>query len=130
MLPYSTIMSCTRLTANGALYLFFAITRTVFGILNRVFQKAEIKSSGLIFKADFSKGECPSKMFELFIVNGLRGMLEASYFQSITMSFRFGGALLDMHWGNDDIQVTKVYTKYVNVVNLIFRTFVVLNELE
>lgn len=39
------------------------------------------------------------------------------------ITFPFLGALVDQYCGNDDGQTARVYSKYVDVVNLMFRPF-------
>lgn len=50
-------------------------------------------------------------------------MLEATKFQSTENFCPFLGAPADVYRGNYDGQITSAYTKYVDVVNLIFKTF-------
>ena len=90
--------------------------------MNNFLREVETSSPGYDLHVDFSKGFTGERLSDLFMDDGLIGMLEAADIKTVDMLSPFLGALIDTYCGEfDKAPVTTVFTQYVDLVDVVYR---------
>lgn len=103
--------------------LFSCRKRTVVSMLNGFLRNNQKESVRLRLSIHFSKSGCTTRISGLYSELELLDMLEAYDSQTIANFSPFLGGIIDQCRGDDDDEITRVYTKYIDVVNFMCRTF-------
>jgi len=103
--------------ANGQPRTFHSIRSNFLNGANFLLSRYELESAARGFHVDFSSKGKGLKDNGLFKTDGLMGMLEAKDYRNVDQVSPFIGAFFDQCCGEiEDAPVTKVFTKYVDIL--------------
>lgn len=113
--------STRMITVKGAGTEFSQIWKTVLIAINSFLLDFEKCSPGYHRRVDYFKGESASSLSGFFNHSGIVRNLEASSCNVTDMESPLIAESAGQFWGLDCVWVTKAFTSYVDVINLIYR---------
>lgn len=89
---------------------------------NKFFRDPELQHPEYGLRIDYSQSDCESSMSYSYAETRIQGLLEASDFDSIEIVLPFVGVLVDaFREKTKSVDVIKAFTRYVDMVNFMFR---------